>query len=283
MSSNIKNMIFNEDINNSIRILGDVRERDPKYSKYVVNNDNWNDLESRQVIYSKKGSFIPDAERWQCAMCSYLKYKLFENCEIVEDASKRPILSYLLDNGEKVYIPADLLTNPVPIIEKYNHLFKDKALLYSFLRVSYTPGNFCPVWYNIGNGQGNCNDTIWYKLNRYIIEVNEFIGFKEQPVEKYTSLVKRKVHCQIFDVLPYSTKDKNKIIEGLLFQDFFDEEGRTLQGKSIPDDEKGLKQYIYDTVRCIISRGYRIINKINTEFSEYDISIINDLCKEIGL
>ena len=77
MSSNIKNMIFNEDINNSIRILGDVRERDPKYSKYVVNNDNWNDLESRQVIYSKKGSFIPDAERWQCAMCSYLKYKLF--------------------------------------------------------------------------------------------------------------------------------------------------------------------------------------------------------------
>ena len=270
------------------QILSDVRESDPKYSKNIINIEGWNNLEIRQDIYRKK-RFKPDAERWYGAISSYMKYPIFKKWEKLKDNSGYPILGYKTDDKE-VFLPADLLTNPMPIIAKYNEmvkknnkLFNNKKVLYSFLKVSYTPGNFSPVWYNLGNGPGNNNDTIWYKLDRYILQVEKFIGINNKCVEMYKNLKKRQSNCQIFDVLFTDTEKKKDIIDALLFQDFFDNDC-LLQSTKIPNEEEKFLEYIYDTTKCIISRGYRILAKDKPEqaFTDNDLKNINCLCKEIG-
>lgn len=266
------------------KILRDVRETDSKYSKKIKFEEGWNDLEKRHSIYANK-KFKPDAERWEDAITSYKCYPVFECCITSRDASGFPVLAYELENNEQIFLPADLLTNPTPIIEKYHKVFEDNKLLNAFLRVSFTAGNFSPVWYNLGNGQGNGNDTIWHKLNRYILQVDNFVGVQEQDKNKHKNLPNRKSNCQIFDVLLDSTKDKDKIIEALLFQDFFNDKKDLLQSTTIPDAREQLAKYIYTTTYCIISRGYRIYAKENPveQLTDEDIKNIDELCMNIGL
>ena len=275
---------FNDDVKE--KILRDIRETDNKYSKKIIIKEGWDDLETRHSIYVKR-NFKPDAERWYGAIESYKCYPEFNNLKTCKDRSGFPILAYEMENNKRIFLAADLLTNPSPIIEKYNKVFKDeeRELLHAFLKVSYTAGNFCPVWYNLANGRGNRNDTIWYKLDRHILKVEKFVGVKEQDEEKYENLRKRQANCQIFDVLLDGPNDKSKVIKALLFQDFFREDNTLLQETVIPDEKEMLANYINMTTRCIVTRGYRIFakDKPYNPLDENDKKNIEDLLREIRL
>lgn len=289
-------------------ILSDVREHDPIYSEKIINKEGWENFERRQDIYVNR-RFRPDAERWDYAIKSYQKYPYFKGWSIATDKSGFPILCFsdwdaIVDKSEnpdlhqkvaeteKVFMAADLLTNPNPIIECYNSCPKEKRSMLlqqaylEFLNVSYTVGNFSPVWFNPSTGRGNRNDTIWFKLDSYLLQVDELKGIFNQSQEKYKGLAERKRRGEnkekssCFDVLFKSTSNKQEVIDTLLLQDFFNDD-KIISNYEIPSalTEKEIDKFeknLITTVKCIISRGYRILakSKPNEEFSENDLENI---------
>ena len=293
-------------------ILSDVREHDSKYSEKIINEEGWENLERRQDIYLNLTS-KPDAERWEDAINSYQKYPYFKewgittdksgfpilyfnNWDTIVDKSKNPNLHQKVSQAGMVFMTADLLTNPKPIIACYNSCPKEKrsALLQQayleFLNVSYTVGNFSPVWFNPSTGSGNWNDTIWYKLVRHLQLVDEFKGIFNQSQEKYKGLAERRKGGSCFEVMFSSTSNKKEVIDALLLQDFFNDGTIINQDYIIPrvlssqESIDAFEKCLEYAVTCIISRGYRILAKSNPneEFLENDIENIKNIKLELS-
>ncbi len=293
-------------------ILSDVREHDPIKSEKIINKEGWENFEHRQEIYVNR-RFRPDAERWEYAIKSYQKYPYFKDWGITTDKSGFPIICFsdwdaIVDKSEnpnlyqkvaeteKVFMAADLLTNPNPIITCYNSCPKEKrsALLQQayleFLNVSYTVGNFSPVWFNPSTGRGNRNDTIWYKLVRHLQLVDEFKGIFNQSQEKYKGLAERRKGGSCFEVMFSSTSNKKEVIDALLLQDFFNDGKIINQDYIIPrvlssqESVDAFEKCLEYAVTCIVSRGYRILAKSNPneEFLENDIENIKNIKLELS-
>lgn len=297
-------------------ILSDVREHDPIKSEKIINKEGWENFEHRQEIYVNR-RFKPDAERWEYAIKSYQKYPYFKDWGITTDKSGFPILCFsdwdtIVDKLEypklhqkvnqagMVFMPADLLTNPNPIITCYNSYPKEKRCdrlqqaYLEFLYVSYTVENFSPMWFNPSTGRGNRNDTIWFKLDNYLLQVDELKGIFNQSQEKYKGLAERKRRGEnkekssCFDVLFKSTSNKQEVIDALLLQDFFNDD-KIISNYEIPsalteEEIDKFEKNLITTVKCIISRGYRILAKSNPneEFLENDIENIKNIKLELS-
>ena len=292
-------------------ILNDVREHDPIYSEKIINKEGWENFEHRQKIYVDR-DFKPDAERWEYAIKSYQKYPYFKDWGITTDKSGFPIICFsdwdaIVDKSEnpdlhqkvaeteKVFMAADLLTNPNPIIAFYNSCPKEKRSVllqqayFEFLNVSYTVGNFSPVWFNPSTGTDR-NDTIWYNLAQHLQNVNELKGIFNQSPEMYKGLTERKKGESCFEVMFSSTSNKKEVIDALLLQDFFNDGKIINQGYTIPSvfssqkDIDAFEKCLEYAVTCIISRGYRILakSKPNEDFLENDIENIKNIKLELS-
>lgn len=157
----------------------------------------------------------------------------------------------------------------------------EQKIINAFLKVSYTIGNFCPIWKNGGSGgrgkkKSRGNDNIWYKLDKGGFEKKIGIESREDP---YNNLQKRKVE-DLFQILP---SDREEVLKELFFIDYYEDESlRWKKGYFIPQmDKETFVEFVKLTTELIVYRGYRIVNKAKEEELDYDD--LNTLLQEIGL
>lgn len=111
-------------------------------------------------------SITKECERSITALDSYMLYE-FNKKNMYKIDKSYDCLIY----NNKIRITADLLTNS-KLIKKMSEKFglQNKPEIKAFDKVKYTIGNCCPVWKNPSSGPREFNDTIWYKLNKHIVE-----------------------------------------------------------------------------------------------------------------
>ena len=268
-------------------VLKDSREGDGQFTSRLENVHGWSDYNKRYGIYQNfkknEGKSSPDADHWKRALDSYMSYPCFsgnQNYYWNKD-------SIIYDDGQHyVKISADILTNPGSVldwIDLNNGLLNtdEQNIINAFLKVSYTIGNFCPIWKNGGSGgrgkkRSRGNDNIWYKLDKGGFEKKIGIESREDP---YNNLNRRKVE-DLFQILP---SDKEDVIKELFFIDYYENESlRWNKGFFIPQmDKETFVEFVQLTTELIVYRGYRIVNKIKEEELKFDD--LNNLLQEIGL
>lgn len=235
-----------------------------------------------------------DAERWSDAIESYKKYKCFNsvNYEFKEDEG---LIYYKVDENNKIKITADILTN-VGAIEKIVNMIKghltdeDYKILQAFYRVSYTIGNCCPVWKNPSSGREEFNDTIWYKLNKYIVEKRKQksnpIKLRDRIKNKDFNKIRERYSEEIFSIFN-SDISWEELISNLYLQDYFNYDWNLLDEKFIfvkNIEEKDFLEFVKIITVLIVQRSYRIITGYKGNLlRKQDKEIIEDILNTIGL
>ena len=277
------------------KILKDVREKE--IFKFLTSEEKvvWRkDPEVRRSLYMReKKKMNRDAERWSLAIDSYKRYSCFSFADVCAPKKyfvKDSYVWYCKENGDKVRLQADLLTNAGMIeeaVSKYEFELssEDKKTVNAFCKVAYTIGNFSLIWKNPGGNNGV--DTCWDKL--------EHSGmYKYGKLQKHPKgLEKRKNNHQfnlrhkedLFMILPLN-ENPREVIKKLYFQDFYDYNWKLRwTNQNVKKLKKeSLLSFIKEITILIVQRSYRIIyNCTDNRLTRKDQSNIKAVLSEIGL
>lgn len=268
-------------------VLKDFREGDGQFSDKLMSEEGWQNYDERYDIYRNiNKSRRTDADHWKRAIDSYMSYPCFKRNNNYY-WSKSAI--FFDDGSHFVSISADILTNEgivenwIKHHEKENLSKYDLQVISAFKRVTYTVGNFCPIWRNGGSGTGTGNDNVWYKLKNGGAAENTEPNIQER--ENLMPPNKRKMK-DLFRILP---QGENYVTE-FFFCDYYNDKGDLKWTKEcyVPKLKKeDFIEFIRLTTVLIIQRGYRIIKGIQekelTANKEYNQDELKYIFKEIGL
>ena len=245
-------------------VLKDFREGDGQFTSKLENVHGWSDHNKRYGIYQNfklnEGKSSPDADHWKRALDSYMSYPCFKgNHNYYWSKTK-----IFYDNGNHyVGISADLLTN-ARIVEEWITLHSgecfsedEKKVISAFNRVSYTAGNFCPIWKNGGSGQGCGNDNIWYKLANGGNPDDDNVHIENRKDVPSNQRGKK----DLFKIVPQN----NNYVKELFFADFFNEQCELIWNNgtySSGMEKEMFVEFVRLTTVLIVRRSYRIFKKI---------------------
>lgn len=233
-----------------------------------------------------KKSITKECERSITALDSYMLYK-FNKEKMYEIDKSYDCLIY----KNKIRITADLLTNS-KLIDEMNKKFglQNSNEIKAFDKVKYTIGNCCPVWKNSSSGKGVFNDTIWYKLNKHIVEKRKQksnpIKLRDRIKNKDFNKIMERYSEEIFSIFN-SDISWEELISNLYLQDYFNYDWNILDEKFIfvkNIEEKDFLKFVKITTVLIVQRSYRIITGYKGNIlRKQDKEIIEDILNTIGL
>ncbi|MCI5997330.1 MAG: hypothetical protein SOR31_01130 [Parvimonas sp.] len=194
------------------------------------------------------------------------------------------------DNNE-IKITADLLTNSKLIDEiSENFGVQNNPEIKAFDEVKYTIGNCCPVWRNPASGRGVLRDTIWYKLNKHIVEKRKQklhpIKLRDRIKNKDFNNLNKRNSEEIFSIFN-SDISWGKLISDLYLQDYFKYDWNLFNENYVSIDKiekNDFINYVKITTTLIVQRGYRISTGYKGNIlRKQDKEVIEGILNRIGL
>lgn len=241
-------------------VLKDLREEETRYCMEKLKGlPEWKYPEKRLSLYLSNKQ--KDADHWFADVLeTYKRYPIFDN-----SLETRPGYIIYKQNDKKIRLTADLLTN-VDAVSRWVNNHSDfcekeenRQILRDFYSVSYTSGNFSPIWKNPPPGSDNGFDNVWNKLPIPVEDTEEWKSVFER--EDSNDLRKRKKE-RLFMILP--KKNPKDVIKQLFFVDYYDYNWKLLCGNdfnisNIESDK--FVEFLKQNTVLIVQRSYRIFAK----------------------
>ena len=245
-------------------VLKDLREGEKNYCIELERIKGWKNPNERLKIYCANKR--KDADHYfEAVLQTYENYPVFKG---KLSASPGEIIYKVEGNG--IRLTGDLLTNVAAVddwVEKHQNYLKNeenRKVLNAFYKVSYTKGNFSPIWKNPTFGRGN--DNVWYKLSTIDIDQKE----KWEEISKRLDTTKENespeefnLSCRKSEGLFMILQESNptEVIKKLFFMDYFDYNWKLRWKKEtyVPGlNEEDFAEYLRVTTVLLIQRSYRI-------------------------
>ncbi|MCR4989535.1 MAG: hypothetical protein K6A38_01545 [Lachnospiraceae bacterium] len=264
-------------------VLKDLREDETRYcTKRLKDFSDWKDPEKRLSLYLSNKQ--KDADHWFAEVLeTYKKYPIFE-----KSLETRPGRITYKQNGKEVRLTADLLTNADAVSRWVNNHpdFCDKEenhqILRDFYFVSYTIGNFSPIWKNPPPGRDNGMDNIWNKLPIPAVDIKAWKSVFNREDKNINNLRNRK-KTGLFMIL--SEGSPIDLINQLFFVDYYDYYWSLLYRNDIDitkleSDE--FAEFIKKSTVLTVQRSYRIFAKYRGNvLREEDKNKLKEILKQL--
>lgn len=251
------------------------------YAEKIDQTDPNNKYKYLSELYGNK-----DAENWEKAKESYEEYKKFDFSfnEPEKGLQKIGSKGWYSIRSSGIRITADILTNVALVYDKNIQRFNDidRLIGEAFLRCSYTIGNMSPVWGSYSPTGNNYLDTVWHKLGTTDYKSSEYKNTNITKRDDYKEKINARGNENYFMILDIDSPKET--IRQLHLQDYFDHDWKLRHvNPNIEEMEKEeANQFIIDTTKLIIQRGYRIIkNYYGDKFTKKQKDEIKELFNEV--